>query len=144
VTDGRAPMSRSEAAALLDVPVDATPADVQHAYLRAARRTHPDVLPLADEAGRRAAGEAFDLLTRARDVLVEPGAAPPADEQEWRYGPEGPAGPRYRRIQGRGLGGSLVVLALLAFLLIALVSLQQAFLGPGIDAPATPPVSSSP
>jgi hypothetical protein len=36
------------------------------------------------------------------------------------------------------------VLALLAFLLIALVSLQQAFLGPGIDAPATPPVSSSP
>jgi hypothetical protein len=147
VTDGRAPLSRAEAAALLDVPEDAPPADVQRAYLRAARRTHPDAHPEADEPARRAAAEAFDRLTLARDVLVEPAPPPPSGATpgpEWRYGPEGPAGPRYRRVEGRGLGGSLVVLALLAFLLIALVSLQQAFLAPlPGPTPAPTPTSSS-
>ena len=94
MTDGRAPLSRTEAAALLDVPEDATPAEVQRAYLRAARRTHPDVHPEADEVARRAAAEALDRLTLARDVLVAPGASPAAEPApEWRSGPEGDAGP---------------------------------------------------
>jgi curved DNA-binding protein CbpA len=146
VTGAPAPMPRQEAAALLGVPEDASAADVQRAYLRAARRTHPDVLPQADEAARRAAAEAFDRLTRARDVLVAapPPATGPVDGAAWVPGPEGAAGPRYRRVEGRGLGGSLVVLALLAFLLIALVSAEQAFRGSAFDAPASPAASASP
>lgn len=119
-------MTRTEAADLLGLPLDATAQEVQRAYLRAVRATHPDLLPDSDEAGRRAAGEAFDRLTRARRTMLEPvparrpdvATSPRADWQE---------GPRYRRVEGRGLGGSLVVLALLAFLLVALVSLQQGF-----------------
>lgn len=137
MTGAGAPMPRIEAAALLGVPVDVSPADAQRAYLRAARRTHPDVLPEADEAGRRAAGEAFDRLTRARDVLVA-GPPPQVEPQQWVPGPEGAAGPRYRRVPGRGLGGSLVVLALLAFLLIAIVTAEQAFLVPPTDLPGGP------
>jgi curved DNA-binding protein CbpA len=145
VTSPGAAMPRHEAAALLGVPETASPPEVQHAYLRAARTAHPDLLPEADEAGRRAAGAAFDRLTRARNVLLDP--APPASTDTasaWSPGPEGAAGPRYRRVEGRGLGGSLVVLVLLAFLLVALVNLQQG-LGFGIGTPpATPPASAHP
>jgi hypothetical protein len=137
-----APMPRREAAALLGVPEDAAPQDVQRAYLRAARWTHPDVLPEADEAGRRAAGEAFARLTRARDVLLADRPLPSQDQAEWFHRPGDDDGPRYRRVAGRGLGGSLVVLALLAFLLIALVSVQQAYEGTGVydepDSTSTP------
>ena len=125
-------MPRHEAAALLGVPETATPPEVQRAYLRAARTTHPDLLPQADESGRRAAAEAFDRLTRARNALLEPvapGSTAPASPCV-----PGPDGPRYRRVEGRGIGGSLVVLALLAFLLVALVNLQQG-VGFGVDAP---------
>jgi curved DNA-binding protein CbpA len=55
-----APMPRHEAAALLGVPEDATSAQVQRAYLRAARTTHPDVLPEADEAVREATSQRRD------------------------------------------------------------------------------------
>ncbi|WP_375389862.1 J domain-containing protein [uncultured Amnibacterium sp.] len=148
MTGAAAPLSRSEAAALLEVQEDATAAEVQRAYLRAARRTHPDALPEADDATRRAASLAFDRLTRARDLLVTTtqGSAPPASraEPEWRPGPEGPDGPRYRQVAGRGLGGSFVVLALLAFLLIAIVSAEQAFRGSAFDLPASPAVTSGP
>ena len=125
-------MPRHEAAALLGVPDDATTAQVQRAYLRAARTTHPDVLPEADEAGRRAAAEAFDRLTRARDVLV----GRPIAEPSPLVAPMAAAGaPSFRRTQGRGLGGSLVVLALLAFLMIGIVSAEQALHGGLNDLP---------
>lgn len=138
-----ASMSRHEAAALLGVPEDASAADVQHAYLRAARRTHPDLLPLADEAGRRAAAADFDRLTRARAVLLEPVPVNPSGNAGgWTPGPEGPNGPSYRRVEGRGLAGSLVVLAMLAFLLVAIVTFQQGF-GFGGDLPVPAPAGTS-
>jgi len=136
-------MPRHEAAALLGVPETAAPPEVQRAYLRAARTTHPDLLPEADEPGRRAAAEAFDRLTRARDALLEP--RPPAPSRSataWVPGADGAAGPQYRRVEGRGIGGSLVVLVLLAFLLVALVSLQQG-LGFGMDGQPAGPVAST-
>jgi hypothetical protein len=138
-------MPRHEAAVLLGVSETAAPPEVQRAYLRAARTTHPDLLPEADEAGRRAAGAAFDRLTRARDAMLAPAPpTPTAPASAWSPGPDGAAGPMYRRVEGRGLGGSLVVLVLLAFLLVALVSLQQGT-GFGVDAPpAAPPVCSGP
>lgn len=144
MTAAGSPLSRPDAAHLLQVPEDAGPAEVQRAYLRAARRTHPDVLPEADETARRAASLAFDRLTRARDLLlttpppaVASGTAGAPAPAAWAYGPEGVDGPRYRRVPGRGLGGSLVVLALLAFLLIAIVSAEQGIRGAAFDPPAT-------
>lgn len=138
MTGSGAPMPRAEAARLLGVDVDAGPEEVQRAYLRAARRTHPDVLPGLDEVARRAAGDAFARITRARDLLLiaEPVDVP--DGSGWVVRPGWEDGPRYRRVEGRGLGGSLVVLVLLAFLLVALVTTEQALRGdPAGDPPAT-------
>ncbi|WP_345480394.1 J domain-containing protein [Amnibacterium soli] len=132
-------MPRPEAAALLGVPATATPAEVQRAYLRAARTTHPDLLPDSDEAGRRSAAEAFDRLTRARDVLLEPAPPAPPTASAWAPGADGV---QYRRVEGRGIGDSLVVLVLLAFLLIGLVSLQQG-LGFGVEAPPAGPAATT-
>lgn len=134
------PMPRAEAAALLGVEPGASGGEVQRAYLRAARRVHPDVLGDADDADRRAAAEAFVRLSRARAAMLQPG--PPAaafdfddDDDDHRRGI--PDGPRYRRVPGTGLGGSLVVLALLAFLLVGLVSLEQAMRGDAFEPPAS-------
>jgi hypothetical protein len=130
VTPGAASVSREEAAALLGVPVDASASDVQRAYLRAARHTHPDVLPDADEAGRIAAAAAFDRLTRARDLLVAGGGPVPVTPP---VTPRPPASDRYRR--GRGLGGAFVVLALLGFLLIGIVATEEALIGDPTQVP---------
>lgn len=127
MTSSAAPASREEAAALLGVTPDATAAVVQRAYLRAARRTHPDVLPDADEAGRRAAADAFDRITRARDLLVQGVPSTPSVTAT------APASDRYRR--GRGLGGAFVTLALLGFLLIAIVATEEAILGDPTQVP---------
>jgi len=136
VTSSAASLTRDEAAALLGVPLGAPVSAVQHAYLRAARRTHPDVLPDADERGRRAAAEAFDRLTRARDLLVAGTGPVPSTPP---VAAAAPASDRYRR--GRGLGGPLVVLALLGFLLLAMVAVEEASLG---DPTQTPGATSSP
>jgi curved DNA-binding protein CbpA len=55
-------MTRDEAAALLGVAVETTGPDVQKAFLRLARRVHPDVLPDATDAQRREAAERFDTF----------------------------------------------------------------------------------
>ena len=133
------PMPRAQAASLLGGAPDASGADGQRAFRRAARRVHPDVLGEADEAARRSAAEAFDQLSRARAAMLErPLPVSVAAYAEARGVPDGP---QFRRVPGRGLGGSLVVLALLAFLLVGLVSLQQAVQGAAFDPPAasTPP-----
>jgi len=141
VTSERAWMPRREAAALLGIAEDAPVAEVQRAYLRAARRTHPDLLPQADDAGRRAAGAAFAELTRARDAMLAARPMDPVERAMWSARPAPEDGPVFRRVPGRGLGGSLVVLALLAFLLIALVSIEQGYEG----SPFSPaPVSTAP
>lgn len=140
MTGAGVPMPRAEAARLLGVGVDAAPEEVQRAYLRAARRTHPDVLPDLDEAGRRAAGDAFDRLTRARDLLLVAGPVAVPKDADWVVRPGWEDGPRYRRVEGRGLGGSLVVLVLLAFLLVAIVSTEQGLRG---DTAYDPPAATS-
>ena len=138
------PMSRAEAAALLAVAADAGGPDVQRAFLRAARHVHPDTLPEAGEDERRAAAAAFDRLLRARDVLLVPVARPAADDAHSLVRGD-PDGPRYRRVEGRGIGGSLVVLAMLAFLLVLLVTLQQGVTGAPVDpSPAAPSVGAGP
>jgi hypothetical protein len=136
VTSGAASITPEEAADLLGVPAGAAASEVQRAYLRAARRTHPDVLPDADDAARLAAAEAFDRLTRARDLLVA-GTGPMASTPP--VTPTRPASDRYRR--GRGLGGPMVVLALLGFLLIGIVAAEQAYLG---DPTQVPGVTTTP
>src|SRR3954454_18223754 len=107
----RARMSPAEAADMLGVPLDASLTDIQHAYLRAARQVHPDVHPGATEPEREDAATRFDELSQAREVLFEHHpvipieVVAPAVQQEYE--------------RGRGIGGSLAVLVLLVFLLIA-------------------------
>jgi curved DNA-binding protein CbpA len=137
VTAAAASMPRHEAAALLGVREDASATEVQHAYLRAARRTHPDVLPDADDESRLAAAEAFDRLTRARDVLVATLPVDPLDRAAWAVRPDAPPARR----TSRGLAGSLVVLALLGFLLVGIVAVETALVG---DPTQVPGVSSTP
>lgn len=133
------PMPRAEAAEVLGVADDAPPVEVQRAFLRAARHVHPDVLGDADDARRRAAGAAFVRLSRARDALLVPAPAGARSGPAVAARPRDPSGgPVFRRVPGRGLGGSLVVLALLAFLLVALVSFEQAVQQDGFDAPPAP------
>jgi hypothetical protein len=139
-------MSRAEAAELLGVAADAPPGEVQRAFLRAARHAHPDTLPEADEVTRAAAGARFDTLTRARAVLLEPlPPAPPsapATADGWAPRPWDPDGPRYRPVQGRGLGGSLVILALLAFLMVAIVTFGDGFRERSFQSPADSPAAT--
>jgi len=124
-------MTRDEAAALLGVAAEAPGPDVQKAFLRLARRVHPDVLTDATDAQRREAAERFDALVQARRTLLDPGTATKLDDgwppagAEWQPRPGDPNGPRYRPVPGRGLGNSLVVLVLLAFLLVALVTVDS-------------------
>lgn len=140
-------MTRAEAAALLGVSPDADTASVQHAFLRLARQVHPDTLPDADEGDRRAAGERFDLLARARSVLLAPPVTEPRDGDVRSSSRRSQDGPVLRPVPGRGLGGSLVVLVLLAFLLVALVTVDDAFRTHAFDPPAgsvPPAVSATP
>lgn len=127
-------MTRAQAAAILGVPVAADAAEVQHAFLRLARHVHPDtLLPEADDGQRRAAAARFDELSRARAALLTAPVEPPATVPEWRPAP------------GRGLGGSLVVLVLLAFLLVALVTIDEAFRSHAFAPPPQgPSISSTP
>lgn len=133
----RARMSRAEAAEVLGVPIDAPLEEVQHAYLRAARQVHPDVLHDASEPERVDAASRFDELSQAREVLFEHRPVIPIEVAR-------PAAPSER---GRGIGGSLVVLALLVLLLLAIVSLQDAFragTAGSLDEPGGPVATSTP
>lgn len=125
--------ARLEAAALLGVDPAAGPAEVQRAFLRAARRVHPDVMPDAGLEQRRAAAAAFDRLTRARDLLLQPADAAPE-----------PTTPQpVPRAPSRNLANSLVVLALLSFLLVLLVTVDDAVRGDPLPGGA-PAASAAP
>lgn len=127
---------------MLGVPPDAEPAEVQHAFLRLARHVHPDTLPDADERERHEAALRFDRLLQARGVLLT-GSEPSAPDAEPPPSAD-PGAPQWRPVPGRGLGGSLVVLALLAFLLVALVTLDDAFRSRPFDPAETPSSSGTP
>ena len=138
---GPRPMTRIEAAALLGVPPGTTGQDAKRAFLRAARFAHPDVLPQAGEDERRAAADRFDALVQARAVLLEPPFTSAAD---------GPPRASARPVhvvprQDRGLAGSLVLIALLSFLIVALVTLDSSLRSQSGDGSANgAPIVSSP
>jgi curved DNA-binding protein CbpA len=55
---------------LLDLPVDADPADARRALRRLARRVHPDALgPSAPSALRRASSEIMSALIEAERAM---------------------------------------------------------------------------
>lgn len=109
-------MSVAEAAAVLGVDPDADLPHIQLAYRRLARDTHPDTSARVSESDRSDAAERFDRVVRARTVLVErkPVIAIRVQPPGWR--------PR-----AGGIGASLALLAILAFLLLAIVSLDDAY-----------------
>ena len=137
---GPRPMTRTEAAALLGVPPETTGQEAQRAFLRAARFVHPDVLPQAGVEERRAAAARFDALVQARAVLLEPPFA----------SADGPPRASVRTVhvvprQDRGLANSLVLIALLSFLIVALVTLDSSLRGGSGDGSADgAPIVSSP
>ncbi|MBI5161070.1 MAG: J domain-containing protein [Micrococcales bacterium] len=67
-------MTPERAAEVLGVSVDASPADVERAFHRRARATHPDVV--RDAAPDSDAGAAFREALQARDALLRLRAAP--------------------------------------------------------------------
>lgn len=109
-------MTVVEAAEVLGVQPDADLPDIQLAYRRLARDTHPDTSLERSDVERDRTAERFDRVVRARDVLVErkPVVAIRVEPVGWR--------PR-----AGGVGASLALLAILAFLLLAIVSLGDAY-----------------
>jgi hypothetical protein len=63
-------MTPDEAAAILEVRLDASPAEVERAYRRRARTVHPDRLTGASEERIAAASEQFSRLTLAHQVIL--------------------------------------------------------------------------
>lgn len=74
-------MTPAEAAALLEVAVDAAPEQVERAYRFQAQRSHPDRLPAATPAQWAEAAARFDRFTLARAVLRE------AEAERMRHSP---------------------------------------------------------
>ncbi|MFD1713726.1 J domain-containing protein [Amnibacterium flavum] len=107
-------MTESEAAALLGVRPGASIEDVQHAFVRAARQNHPDLLSETDDEEWHRAGARFALLADARDLMLAQHPVIPV-----QFAPP----PRKRR----GIGGSVVILLLLAAALVAFVTAADAY-----------------
>lgn len=63
-------MTPDEAAALLGVTLHASPAEIDAAYKRRARTSHPDQFVGADAAQKRAASDEFIRVTEARGILL--------------------------------------------------------------------------
>lgn len=57
---------------IFDLAQDAPSHQIESAYERLARKTHPDRFRAASESVRAMASELFDLVTRAHDVLSDP------------------------------------------------------------------------
>src|SRR3954471_1224463 len=119
-------MSPADAAQLLGVEQDAPIQEIQHAFARQARLSHPDLLVDATEEERHSAGIRFAELREARDLLVtrQPGAGPApqvtsvhivADGVPLRTGPM------------RGPWATFLVFLLLAIVVVTAVTLQDGF-----------------
>ena len=103
-------MTPAEAAALLDVPVDAELEQVERAFRYQAQRSHPDRMASATPAELAEAAARFDRFTLARSVLRE------ADDERRRRSPgpgaagtdatgTGPTGPTATGPAGRASAG---------------------------------------
>ena len=109
-------MTPSEAASLLGVSADASISEVQHAFVREARRSHPDLLDGASAHESHAAGLRFAQLSVARDVLM---ALHPIIPVRFIPPPS--------RTRPKGIGGSVVILLLLASVLVVGVTMADAY-----------------
>ncbi len=73
IEDKRSRLGELDHYALLGLERNAGPADVKRAYLKAAKRFHPDALSrLGLEALKRGANELFAAITRAHETLSQP------------------------------------------------------------------------
>jgi len=92
-------MTPAEAAALLEVAVDAELEQVERAFRFQAQRSHPDRLTAASPAELAAAAARFDRFTQARAVLREVeaermrGVPGSAERPPGAHGPDAAAGP---------------------------------------------------
>ncbi|HEY8589275.1 MAG TPA: J domain-containing protein [Naasia sp.] len=111
-------MSPAEAASLLGVHPDASIADIQQAFQRQARLTHPDLLTEADDAERHAAGLRFAQLREAQTILVQQHPVlPVAFEYPMR---------RPRKSMG-GFGGTILAFLILAAVVVFAVTSMDAY-----------------
>lgn len=79
-------MDPDAAAALLGVSVDATPVDIERAWRRRSRESHPDRFAGETRDRKARAAEEFIRVTRARDILLARTPGAPADPHppvEW-------------------------------------------------------------
>lgn len=72
-------MKRSEAAAVLGVPITATPDEVRAAYRTRTRLLHPDRFATAAAADHAAATTEQTRVNAARDVLLDPSHRDPGE-----------------------------------------------------------------
>jgi hypothetical protein len=115
-------MSPADAAQLLGVAPDAPIQEIQHAFARQARLSHPDLLVDATDEERHSAGIRFAELREARDLLVTRKPGTPitsvhivADGVPLRAGPM------------RNPWGTFLVFLLLAIVVVITVTLQDSF-----------------
>ncbi len=135
-------MSPADAAALLGVAPDASVPEIQHAFARQARVSHPDLMADATDEERHAAGIRFAELRDARDVLVSSRATTPTSGGVRDSGPMR----TMRREPARGTWGTFVVFLILAILVVTVVTIQDGFRsefvqnlrGDTVEVPATP------
>ena len=104
-------MTPAEAAALLEVAVDAELEQVERAFRFQAQRSHPDLLTAASPAELAAAAARFDRFTQARAVLREAEAErmrrerpPGTGSPDTGAGPGTTAGPGAASGPGSGQG----------------------------------------
>lgn len=106
-------MTPERAAQLLAVSLEATPAEIERAFARAARKAHPDLFAHETDAERTARATDFAQFAAARDVLV-PRAKLLAAAASTGYRPPDPQRPTIAPPPGRYLMGAWIGLLLLA------------------------------
>lgn len=109
-------MTPTEAAALLGVSEGASIETVQHAFVRAAREHHPDRHFDGSDDDRAEAGERFRRLAEAREVLLQSRPVIPVEFQT-----------PLTTQRPKGIGGSVVILLILAALLVLGVTLADGY-----------------
>ncbi|WP_210481251.1 hypothetical protein [Naasia sp. SYSU D00948] len=116
-------MSPADAAKLLGVATDASIPDIQHAFARHARLSHPDLMAEATDEERHAAGIRFAELRDARDVLVAARGSMPAGSPQVAAGPV-----RIVRTEPvRGAWSTFLVFLVLAVIVVLVVTIQDGF-----------------
>lgn len=117
-------MSPADAAELLGVAPDASIPEIQHAFTRRARLSHPDLMAEASEAERHEAGIRFAELRDARDLLVSSRADAPLAAH---VAPEAWPVRTMRTEPMRGPWSTFIVFLLLAVLIVTVVTIQDGF-----------------